>query len=107
MGEAAEVLLEAGADVHAKNPIGWSVLVYAALGGHADMVHCLVERGAQVSDHDLILAAFTGNASGLAALCAHRSPESVAALRTDQSKKTLLHLAVEGMCFLKHSADQH
>ena len=28
-------------------------------------------------------------------------------MRTETSRKTLLHLAVEGLCFLKHSAEQH
>jgi len=103
---AADMLLEFGADVHARNPIGWSVLVYAALANNAAMVHFLVERGAKVSDNDLILTAFTGNPAGLQPLCKHYSG-SVGDMRTDQSKKSLLYLAVEGMCFLKHSAEQH
>lgn len=104
--EAAELMLDFGADVHACNPIKWSVLLYAALNDHAAMVDFLVARGAVVSEHDLWLTAYTGNAEGLRALLANfrGDPSSV---RTDESRKTLLHLAVEGLCFLKRSAEQH
>jgi len=104
--EAAELLLENGADLHAPSPINWSVLLYAALGNHAPMVRFLVDRGAKVTDHELILAAYTGNPDSLEALL-ELFEGSVPDLRTDQSKKTLLHLACEGMCFLRHSAERH
>mmetsp|Transcript_2662 Transcript_2662/g.10348 ORF Transcript_2662/g.10348 Transcript_2662/m.10348 type:complete len:300 (+) Transcript_2662:1840-2739(+) len=103
---AAEMLLDFGADLHARNPIGWSVLLYAALGNHAAMVNFLVERGAQVSVNDMVIASFTGNPGGFEALAAGYDG-SICDVRTDQSRKTLLHLAVEGMCFLKHSAERH
>mmetsp|Transcript_20671 Transcript_20671/g.57653 ORF Transcript_20671/g.57653 Transcript_20671/m.57653 type:complete len:335 (-) Transcript_20671:110-1114(-) len=104
--EAAEILLDFGADLHAQNPIKWSVLLYAALGNQAAMVRFLVARGAEVTDHELILAAYTGNPCSLEALL--ELYEGFApALRTGESKKTLLHLACEGMCFLRHSARRH
>ncbi|CAK0853359.1 unnamed protein product [Prorocentrum cordatum] len=104
--EAAELLLEFGADVHAKNPIKWSVLLYAALGNHAEMVRFLVGCGATVTDHELILAAYTGNPGSLQALL-ELYEGSAAEVRTDESRKTLLHLACEGLCFLRHSAERH
>merc|ERR1712139_102843 len=52
------------------------------------------------------MGAYTGNSEALVALLDHFGG-SVAAVRTDQSRKTLLHLAVEGMCFLKRSAEKH
>jgi len=104
--KSAEVLLEFGADLHAQNPIQWSSLLYAALGNHTAMVKFLVERGAIVTDHELILAAYTGNPDSLEALL-DLYVGSVPQLRTNESKKTLLHLACEGMCFLKHSAERH
>jgi len=90
-----------------RNPIKWSVLLYAALGNHAGMVRFLLRRGARVTDHELILAAYTGNPDSLAVLLDHYEEGPVAALRTDGSRKTLLHLACEGLCFLRHSAERH
>eukprot|EP00927_Polykrikos_kofoidii_P016239 TRINITY_DN17318_c0_g2_i2.p1 TRINITY_DN17318_c0_g2~~TRINITY_DN17318_c0_g2_i2.p1 ORF type:complete len:339 (-),score=54.31 TRINITY_DN17318_c0_g2_i2:60-1076(-) len=103
--EAAKVLLEFGADLHAMNPIKWSVLLYASLGNHGPMVRFLVDRGAKVTDHELILAAYTGNPEGLEAML-ELFEGSVPAVRTDESKKSLLHLACEGMCFLRHTAER-
>lgn len=104
--EAAELLLDKGADLHAVNPINWSVVLYAALGNHAPMVRFLVSRGGEVTGHDLILAAFTGNPASLEVLLEFYKG-SVSNLCTNESRKTLLHLACEGMCFLRHSAEQH
>lgn len=103
---AVEMLLEFGADLHAQNPIKWSVLLYASLQHHPEMVRFLVGRGLSVTDHVLILAAYTGNPRSLEALL-ELYKGSVPNLRTEQSKKTLLHLACEGMCFLRHSAERH
>ena len=69
------------------------------------MVHWLVEQGVEVTPHELILAAYTGNAVSLAALL-ERYKGSVPDLRTE-SGKSLLHLACEGLCFLKRSAEEH
>merc|ERR1712061_30539 len=104
--EAAELLLDSGADIHVLSPINWSVLLYAALGNHAPMVRFLVGRGAKVTAHELSLAAYTGNPASLDAML-ELYTDSVTAIRTDQSRKTLLHFACEGMCFLRHSAERH
>lgn len=104
--EAAEILIAFGADVAAQSLINWSVLLYATLGGHAHMIRWLVERGALVTDHELVLAAYTGNSASLVVLL-ELYGGSVAELRTDGSQKSLLHLACEGLCFLKSSAEQH
>ncbi|CAE7929108.1 kz, partial [Symbiodinium sp. KB8] len=103
--EAVGLLAEFRADVQAKNPINWSVLLYASLGNHAHVVSWLVEQGVEVTSHELVLAAYTGNAVSLAALL-DRYKWSVTDLRTE-SGKSLLHLACEGMCFLKRSAEDH
>lgn len=103
---AAELLLNANADIHAQNPIKWSVLLYAALGNHAQMVRFLVKRDAVVTGHDLVLAAYTGNSKSLEALLELYDGD-VTEYITDESKKNLLHLATEGLCFLKHSAEWH
>merc|ERR1712146_418071 len=66
--EAAQILLEFDADLHALSPIKWSVLLYAALGNHAEMVRFLVGRGSEVTGHELVLAAYTGNPNSLEAL---------------------------------------
>lgn len=102
----AELLLEFKADIHARNPIGWSVLLYASLGDHVAMVCWLVKQGAWVRSHELVLTAYTGNSESLAALL-DLFEGSAAEVRSNESKKTLLHLAVEGMCFLKRSAQKH
>ena len=44
---AAELLVEFKADIHAKNPIDWSVLAYASLADHAPMVEWLAQQGAR------------------------------------------------------------
>jgi ankyrin repeat protein len=106
---AVEVLLEFGADIHAKNLIGWSVLLYASLADHAPMVRWLVEKGAWVGEQELMLAAFTGNSDALVALL-DMYVGSVPKVRSEEyncSGKTLLHMAVEGLCFLKRSAEKH
>jgi len=103
--EAVDLLLEFGADLHAKNPIKWSVLLYAALGNHGHMVRFLVERGAVVTTHELILAAYTGNPSSFEVLI-DMYQGSVAELRME-CQRTLLHMACDGICFLRHSAQRH
>ena len=103
--EAVRLLVEFRADILAKNPINWSVLLYASLGNHAHVVHWLVEQSAEVTPHELVLAAYTGNAVSLEALL-DQYRGSVPELRTE-SGKSLLHLACEGLCFLKRSAEEH
>ena len=66
--DAIRLLLSYGADVLAKNPINWTVTLYACLGNHGDVVRWLVSAGTKVTAHELILTAYTGNSEGLAAL---------------------------------------
>eukprot|EP00438_Fugacium_kawagutii_P020945 Skav211836 [mRNA] locus=scaffold305:667220:667840:- [translate_table: standard] len=67
--DAIQLLLSYGADVSAKNPINWTVLLYACLGNHGKVVRWLIQSaGAKVTPHELVLTAYTGNACGLAAL---------------------------------------
>merc|ERR1719171_2973114 len=70
------------------------------------MTAWLIERGAVVSPHDLILTVFTGNSLGLRPLL-DGYEGSIPGVRSKESKQTLLHLAVDGMCFLKRSAESH
>lgn len=108
--EAAEILLEYGATVSVKTLLKWSVLLYATLGGHVKMVQWLVAHGADITEHEVALAAFTGNAATLEALL-ELNPGTVESLRpdirTDLGQKSLLHLACEGLLFLKSSAENH
>eukprot|EP00435_Cladocopium_sp_Y103_P034177 s2293_g8.t2 len=78
--DAIRLLLSYGADVLAKNPINWTVTLYACLGNHGDVARWLVQ---------------SAGAKG-----------SLPELRTENGK-SLLHLACEGLCFLKRSPDEH
>ena len=66
--DAMKMLVSFGADLKAKNPINWSVLLYAALGNHSAIVRWLVQQGVRVTQHELVLAAYTGNPDSLSAL---------------------------------------
>lgn len=103
---AAEILLEFGADLHTHNWMNWSVLMYAALRNHGSMVRFLVARGAKVTDRELCITAWTGNPDSLATLL-DLYDGSASDLRSTSSGKTLLHLACEGMGFLKSSVESH
>lgn len=104
--DAIRLLLSYGADVLAKNPINWTVTLYACLGNHGDVVRWLVQSaGAKVTAHELILTAYTGNSEALAALI-ELFQGSLPELRTENGK-SLLHLACEGLCFLKRSPEEH
>ena len=43
-GQAVRMLVSYGAEVTAKNPINWSVLLYACLGNHPEVVRWLVQQ---------------------------------------------------------------
>jgi len=104
--DAIKLLLSYGADVNAKNPIHWTVMLYACLGNHADVVRWLGRTaGVKVTTHELVLTAYTGNSQALASLI-ELYEGSLPELRTENGK-SLLHLACEGLCFLKRSADEH
>jgi len=92
----AELLLEYGADLHAVTPLGWTALSYAALHDNEEMVHFLVRQGLEVTENDLILAAYTGNVRGLQGLIQNFAG-NVASVRSDPDNKTLLHHVCEGM----------
>ena len=67
--DAIRLLLFYGADVNAKNPIHWTVMLYACLGNHADVVRWLGRTaGVKVTAHELVLTAYTGNSQALASL---------------------------------------
>jgi len=105
--EAAQMLVDFGADVCARNPIKWSVLLYAALGNHVDMIRWLVGQGAAVTSHELILATYTGNAHSFATLMELYNGDKAAFFPYDGKNKTLLHFSCEGLCFLKNSDEAH
>jgi len=105
--EAAQLLVDFGADVCARNPIKWSVLLYAVLGNHADMIRWLVGQGAELTSHELILATYTGNARSFATLLELYCGDKASFFSYDGKNKTLLHFSCEGLCFLKNSAEAH
>lgn len=94
--EAAELLLQHGADLHARTPFGWSVLLYAGLSNHGDMVRWLVGMGAKVTSHELTLVAYGGYDKSLNALLDLFSG-NVSEVRASDSGNTLLHLICFGM----------
>jgi len=102
--EAAEVLLQHGADLHARTPFGWSALLYAGLSNHGDMVRWLVGMGANVTSHELTNVAFGGYDKSLDALLDLFSG-NVAEVRTD-SGNTLLHLLCSGMLHFSNQRPQ-
>lgn len=96
---AANLLVRYGAELHTQTPLGWSALMWAALSDQEPMVRWLVSHGMKVTEHDLILVSFAGNAQSLRALL-ELFEGKAAAIRTDTSGQTLLHLTVFGMCNL-------
>merc|ERR1712137_609911 len=105
--EAAQLLLEFGADVHAKNFLDWSVSIFAALADQDAMVRWLVSQGSQVTDHELILTAWTGNSRALAVMLELYEGSLIRLFKYMNVEKTLLHMACEGLFLLKHSAEKH
>lgn len=99
---AARLLLEFDADVQAQTPLGWSAVTFAGMSNEAAMVQFLVQQGACVSEHDLVLVAYTGHDSSLEVMIDCFDGD-VANLTTDSSGWTLLHLLCEGMCHLGSS----
>ena len=52
--DAARALLEAGADVDARNADGITALMMAAARGHVEVVHVLLEAGADVDARNAV-----------------------------------------------------
>lgn len=88
--------MQHGANLHAQTPFGWSVLLYAGLSDHGDMVRWLVGMGAKVTPHELTLVAYGGYDKGLGALLDLFSG-NVSEVRTSDTGNTLLHLVCCGM----------
>ncbi|CAE8627165.1 unnamed protein product [Polarella glacialis] len=106
--EVCQLLLDARADVHAANPIGWTALFWAALHGQMSAMEVLRAAGAIISDKLLILVCYTGNAGALEALIASTaSAQQARCLCTDESRQNLLHLAVSGLAYEKNAAEAH
>ena len=47
--KAGKLLMDKGADVNAKDAKGFTVLQFAAAGGHREVVKALIDRGAKVN----------------------------------------------------------
>eukprot|EP00928_Gymnodinium_smaydae_P063692 TRINITY_DN47195_c0_g1_i1.p1 TRINITY_DN47195_c0_g1~~TRINITY_DN47195_c0_g1_i1.p1 ORF type:complete len:356 (-),score=45.27 TRINITY_DN47195_c0_g1_i1:371-1438(-) len=109
--DAMILLVEYGADIHQRTPLGWSTLLFAALANQVEAVRWLISRGAIVTTHELILAAYSGSAQGLRSLAEHY-PDDVANVRTEDDGKsggpgkTLLHVACTGMCHLRRDRSE-
>lgn len=93
---SAELLLQHGADLQARNLGGWSALLFAALGNRVDMVRFLLARGAEVRENDLLLTAYRGSAGSLEEML-DQSAADPASVRRMRDGKTLLHLVCDGM----------
>lgn len=93
---AAELLLQHGADLQARNLGGWSALLFAALGDRVAMVRFLLGRGAKPSENDLLLTAYRGSAGSLEEMLKCYGSDPAAVRRTGDGK-TLLHLVCDGM----------
>eukprot|EP00933_Yihiella_yeosuensis_P057930 TRINITY_DN5805_c0_g2_i1.p1 TRINITY_DN5805_c0_g2~~TRINITY_DN5805_c0_g2_i1.p1 ORF type:complete len:351 (+),score=84.04 TRINITY_DN5805_c0_g2_i1:98-1150(+) len=108
-GSAAicEILLEARAQLEAKNPLGWTALTWASLQGQMEAVHCLIDKGASISNNDLMMVAFTGRWESFSALLDHCGGlQCILAVR-DKLQLGLLHFSLSGLAYLKRSSTDH
>ena len=77
--ETVKALLAKGADVNAKDSLGYSALFCAAKGSHVDTLQALADEGADVNAKDmlgntpLMWAAFQGRTETVHALLANRN----------------------------------
>ena len=78
--EAVKEFLAAGADVNAKDWMGWTPLHEAADGGHKDVVELLIAEGADVN------AKAWGDATPLDSAIRHNHPEITNLLRKHSGK---------------------
>ncbi len=92
---SVRALLEAGAELEARNDKGRTPLILAAVGGHLDVVHLLLDKGAAIDAREtnqataLHAAAQLGRTEVAAALLARGAAVDL----LDSQKKTPLHLA--------------
>jgi ankyrin repeat protein len=87
--EIAELLVENGADVSAKDEDGWTPLFYAAGGGKKEVVELLIEKGADVNATD------DGGTTPLDVAIARKHPK-IANLLRKHGGKTGEELKAEG-----------
>jgi len=106
-GEVCQLLLSARAGVDATDPLGWTALAWAALHDQVSAVRVLLGAGAAVSQQALVLAAFAGRAGALAALAAAAPLGQAPLVRTEQAQQSLLHVAVQGLVYMRSSAEAH
>jgi uncharacterized protein len=113
--EDVKTLLEKGADLHAKDQNGLTVLVYAVLSGNVELVKHLVNRGAGVNARDedgstaLMVASRLGNVDVMTLLADHGADVNV---KGNDGKTALMAAAAKGHLeavrfLLKRGADVH
>lgn len=105
--DVCRLLLEARSDVEAKNPIGWTALTWGALSDRVPVTQLLLTARAVITDQVLILTTWTGKPGALKELMAAAGDARVRDLRTDESKQSLLHLALGGLVYEKAPYDAH
>lgn len=106
--EAAELLIEFGADLKATNCLGWSITTFAALADQPEMVKWLVTHGSPVTERELRITAWTGNSKALAVMIELYGGRLDNLFKDSNGKQScLLHVACEGLFLLKRSPEQH
>lgn len=108
-GSAAvcEALLEAKADLAARNPLGWTALTWASLQGRMEVLHCLMHRGAAISNYDLSIVAFAGRWEVFGALLASCGDSTRILAIRDKLRLGLLHFSLAGLAYLKRPPPDH
>ncbi|KAK3236837.1 hypothetical protein CYMTET_53048, partial [Cymbomonas tetramitiformis] len=100
--EVVTLLLEIGADVHARNKVEFTPLIRAAMCGHADVVEQLMlgsdselEARDKMGFTALIRAAAAGHEEVLRVLLKYSSPRGADIAATTKNGSTALHRAAE------------
>ena len=91
--DIALALLEAGADVHAKDSNGWTALHWACAMGRKEVVEALINRGSRVNDE----GCFEGRAPLILAEEKGRKAISMCLLRAGASCKELSQGQMDGL----------
>lgn len=105
--EVCQILLAARAALHAENALGWTALTWAGLHEQTAATKLLLHEGAVVQDTDLVLLAWTGKVATLKIFIEACGAERVLNLRTDTKSNSILHVAANGLVYLKASAEAH